>query len=434
MARLIIPIFQFDHSDPAVGRNPFIFMAERATCAPLLGYPDAPPPHGQHLAPEVAVTMPTLSPDRRTYTFTVRKGFRFAPPSNAPLDGQTFRYSIERALSPKLGPLAPGIGVLGDLEGARAFHAGRAMHVAGIRLRGDRISFTLTRPSPDFLERLALPYFCPVPRDTPILDGGVGIYTGPALPGAGPYTFSGVIFNGEYSILKQNPNYGGSRPQRLDAIAFREGIDTEKAVGRVESGRFDAIEHFDSLLSPTGVVDRRFSDASSPGQAMYRAFPESSISYVALNSRRPPFSDPTLRRAVALALDRATLATFRNQTPTARLLPPAVRGAGAPQFASIDLERARRLLGRRHVTVRMAVQAGDDQGRRFADTVHAALEPLGIDVQTATVSDLTAALRHAGEDIQLAGLSTCARVSGSRVVSGEDARPRRSHRVAADLD
>ena len=223
----------------------------------------------------------------------------------------------------------------------------------------------MTRPSADFLERLALPYFCPVPHDTPLLDDGVGIYTGPAPPGAGPYTFSGVVFNGEYSILKRNPNYGGSRPQRLDAIAFREGIDTEKAVGRVEGGRFDAIEHFDSLLAPTGVVARRFSGTSPPGGATYRAFAERSTSYIALNSGQPPFSDPTLRRAVALALDRTTLATVWSQTPTARLLPPAVRGAGAPRFAAVELERARRLLGRRHVTVRMAVEAGDNQGRRL---------------------------------------------------------------------
>ena len=178
--------------------------------------------------------MPAVSSDRRTYTFVLRKTFRFAPPSNAPLDAQTFRYSIERALSPKLGSDTPGIRVLGDLVGAQAFHAGRKAHVSGIRVRGDRISFTLTRPSPDFLERLALPYFCPVPRDTPVLPGGV---ENDVSPGAGPYTFRGSrsILNGEYAILTRNANYGGSRPQRLDAIGFREGIDTAKAVARVHA-------------------------------------------------------------------------------------------------------------------------------------------------------------------------------------------------------
>ena len=55
VVRLIDPTYEFDHPDPAISGNgyvhSFMFQAERATCAPLLGYPDAPPPHGQHLAP-----------------------------------------------------------------------------------------------------------------------------------------------------------------------------------------------------------------------------------------------------------------------------------------------------------------------------------------------------------------------------------------------
>ena len=266
VAGVVVPIYQLsndNHPDPAVApANPFVFQAERTTCAPLLGYPDAPPPRGQMLVPEAAAALPALSPDRRTYTFMVRKGWRFAPPSDAPLDAETFRFSIERALSSKLGSQAPGIGVLSDLVGARDFHSGRAAHVAGIRVRGDRISFTLKRPSPDFLERLALPYFCPVPRETPIIGGGVQYF---APPGAGPYTFSGSLFNGEYAILKRNPNYGGLRPQHFDAIGFREGIDTETAVAQVERGRWDAVEHFDPLLAPGGVVSRRAGRASPLG-------------------------------------------------------------------------------------------------------------------------------------------------------------------------
>jgi DNA-binding SARP family transcriptional activator/ABC-type oligopeptide transport system substrate-binding subunit len=402
VARLIIPIYQFDHPDPAIGNNPTIFMAERATCAPLLGYPDAPPPRGQQLVLEVAAAMPTLSRDRRTYTFTVRTGFRFAPPSNGPLDARTFRYSIERALSGKLGPLAPGIGYLGDLEGARAFHAGRAPHVSGIKVQGDRIFFTLTRPSPDFLERLALPFFCPVPLDTPILDGGVGVYTGPAPPGAGPYTFSGIVFNGEYAILKRNPNYGGSRPQRLDAIGFREGIDTEKAVGRVEAGKWDAVEADDPLLAPDGDLAHHLA-APNPRRAVnYHSFPVRSTSYLALNAQRPPFSNPRLRRAVAAAIDRATLAAFWSQTPTARLLPPAVRGAEAPSIPTHATPPAHAT----NVPVRMAAQAGDERAQQFIATVHAALAPLGIDVKPVLVDNLAAALRDRTANIQLANLNT----------------------------
>lgn len=428
IARLIIPIYQLandNHPDPAVTpSNPFIFQAERATCAPLLGYPDAPPPRGQHLVPEAAAAVPALSSDRRTYTFIVRKGFRFAPPSNAQLDAQTFRYSIERALSSKLklGSDAPGIRFLGDVAGAQAFHAGRAAHVSGIRVRGDRISVTLIRPSPDFLERLALPYFCPVPRDTPILPGGVQDRP-PA--GAGPYAFSGFIFNGEYAILKRNPNYGGSRPQLLDAIGFREGIGTEKAVARVKGGRWDAVEQFDPLLAPGGIVARSFAKVN-PGGVSYRSFPRAMTFYLAFDANQQPFSDRRLRRAVALALDRRTLSSFWNQAspavaqtgpsalqsaptgmePTARILPPGVRGGGQARSRPPDIERARKLAGSRHSTVWMAVEAGDAGANRFANIVRAALAPLGIDVRAVAVRNLSTVPSARQNRIQLAALET----------------------------
>ena len=427
VARLIVPIYQLSNDnrpDPAVApSNPFIFQAERATCAPLLGYADAPPPRGQQLVPEAAAAMPAVSSNRRTYTFVLRKTFRFAPPSNAPLDAETFRYSIERALSPKLGSDTPGIGVLGDLAGAQAFHAGRKAHVSGIRVRGDRISFTLTRPSPDFLERLALPYFCPVPLDTPLLSGGV---ENDVSPGAGPYTFRGFrsIFNGEYAILTRNPNYGGSRPQRLDAIGFREGIDTAKAVARVQRGSWDAVEDFDRSLAPGGIVARRFGGG---GQRLsYRSFPRPLTFYLAFDASRPPFSDRRLRKAVTLALDRRALSEFWNQAPTgvaltgpaalrsaptdmeptARIMPPGVRGGGAAGFQPTDLARAVALTNRRHVTARIAVQAGEPRSRAFAGLVRSALAPLGIEVRPVAVADVFASLRDRRAGIQLAALAT----------------------------
>ena len=72
-----------------------------ATCAKLLNYPDSAGPAGARLRPEVAAAMPTVSRDGRTYTFRIRPGFRFSPPSNEPVTAETFRHTIERrSLSP----------------------------------------------------------------------------------------------------------------------------------------------------------------------------------------------------------------------------------------------------------------------------------------------------------------------------------------------
>ena len=72
-----------------------------ATCAGLLTYPDRPGIGGERLVPDVAQALPSVSADGRTYTFIVRPGFRFSPPSGAPVTAVTFKHTIERALSPR---------------------------------------------------------------------------------------------------------------------------------------------------------------------------------------------------------------------------------------------------------------------------------------------------------------------------------------------
>jgi hypothetical protein len=93
-------------------------------------------------------------------------------PSNQPVTAETFRFSIERVLSPKLAQYSYGLTPAGpqfidDIEGERAFREGTADRISGLRTSGTQVVITLTEPSPDFLERLALPFFCPVPTGTP---------------------------------------------------------------------------------------------------------------------------------------------------------------------------------------------------------------------------------------------------------------------------
>ena len=64
-------------------------------------------------------------------------------------------------------------------------------------------------------------------------------------------------FNGEYMILKRNPNYRGPARARLDAIAFREGLAPENAVARVKSGEWDGALLADALLGPDSTVARQ---------------------------------------------------------------------------------------------------------------------------------------------------------------------------------
>ena len=63
-------------------------------------------PRGAVSEPEVARGQPSVSADGLTYTFQIRPGFRFSPPSNEPVTAAAFKRAIERALDPRTGSFA----------------------------------------------------------------------------------------------------------------------------------------------------------------------------------------------------------------------------------------------------------------------------------------------------------------------------------------
>ena len=153
-----------------------------ATCAMLLNYPDEPGAAGLRLIPEAARALPTVSTDGRTYTFVIRPGMRFSPPSNQLVTAQTFKYTIERSLSPPRATDGFGQGLLGDVVGAKAYFAKKARHITGVQARGDRLTIRLTQPALDLPTRIAQTPFCAVPTDMPLRPARG------AIPSPGPTT------------------------------------------------------------------------------------------------------------------------------------------------------------------------------------------------------------------------------------------------------
>jgi DNA-binding SARP family transcriptional activator/ABC-type transport system substrate-binding protein/outer membrane protein assembly factor BamB len=427
VAKLLIPLYALELPDPAIMWGWDGFWVESATCAKLLNYPDAPAPEGWELRPEVAASMPEVSSDGRTYTFTIRRGYWFSPPSNDPVTAETFRYSIERALSPRVD--GPGPGFISDIEGEAAFREGKTDHISGLRAEGDVLAIKLTQPSPNFLQRLALPWFCPVPTDSPFVPGGAGAYVsypGPPqpVPAAGPYYIADQL-NGEYAILKRNPNYAGPRPQAFDAIALREGIDPTKAVGLVQDGSWDGIIWVeDPVLAPEGPVAQKYgAEGYGAGEAAPRYYdaPLPVTGFVGFNAGRALFSEPDVRRAAALVVDRNALAaewrdvpsdqllsSVWSYVPTDQLLPPVMPGFEDRNLYPLggSVEKARLLVDGRTRTAVMAVSTGCDPCRREAGVVRANLAGIGIDVQIRQFPDPFAAAREPDANIDLLGLGT----------------------------
>jgi peptide/nickel transport system substrate-binding protein len=392
-----------DDTDPATAYpNPYRAQLEYATQAALLNYPDAPAPRGSYLQPEVAAAMPAISDGGRTYTFHIRPGYRFSPPSNAPVTAATFRYSIERALSPRLGAGAPAIEFVGDIVGAKAFHSGRAGHVTGIRVRGNEISFTLEAPAGDFPARISLPFFAPVPIGTPVVKGGV---QGHGIPSAGPYYLLQKWGN-ERAVLERNPNYRGGRPHRFERIVYDINNSTRRTVARISGGLADYTADFQeqSTFALGGPLDIRFGSRA----ARQRLFltPQLGVSFFEMNTRRGVFTDADLRQAVNFAIDRRQLAAQRNEVPTQGYLAPGLPGYTSLNVYSLrpNVAKARALVRGRHPTVTLfTCQRSDCEAR--AQVLRANLSAVGIRLRVKKFDDQWAAAAAPGAKWDIVGLS-----------------------------
>jgi len=366
-----------DSLDPALSIN--AWSIEYATCAKLLNYPDSPAPAGSRIEPEVAAGLPARSADKKTYTFTIRPGFRFSPPSNEPVTARTFEYTIERLLSPRIN--SPGRPLAGDIVGAKAYEAGRAGHVSGVTARGNRLTIRLTRPAPDFLTRIALPFFCPVPVGTP--ERGVRI-----VPSAGPYYVVSYI-PGQGTVLRRNPNYHGSRPHNLERIDYSVGVSKAQSLKEIENGQAD----FAADGVPAKEAERlaRQYGAGSPaaktGRQRFFIHPKLATTWLALNTSRPLFSDARVRRAVNYVLDRRALARtgafeVDRATPTDQLLPPGIPGFKDARIYPFtpDLPKAR-MLARGRGGHGVLYTCTTPQCRQAAQVVQANLGAIGIDLE-----------------------------------------------------
>ena len=155
----------FETLDPALFEGGAAMQILYATCANLVTYPDKPAPEGSRIVPEVADAIPAPTAGGTTYTFRIRSGFRFSPPSNEAVAASTFKSTIERVTNPRLK--SPVANQFSGIVGYRAYVTGKAREISGIVARGRTLTIRLSRPDGAFLANLATGSACAVPRDTP---------------------------------------------------------------------------------------------------------------------------------------------------------------------------------------------------------------------------------------------------------------------------
>ena len=375
-----------DFADPALAYLPGSWQMLYAACGTLLHYPSVPGDAPSQLAPDLAAARPAVSPDGLTYTFRIRRGFRFSPPSGEPVTARAFKRTIERTLHPRMR--SPGAVVLRDVVGVPAYRAGRTRGIAGITASQGTLRIRLRRPAPDLPTRLSLPFFCAVPPGTPIEPEGLV-----KVPTAGPYYVASHVPDQEV-LLRRNPGYAGSRARRPDEIRILNGRDAKGPLGRVERGEVDYAPAGDADAAPR--LEARYgpgSEAAKEGRQRFFVHTLPQLDHIVFNTSRGPFRSVRLRRAVNFALDRRALSRSGffdglPSQPTDQYIPPTMAGFRDVEIYPFepDLETARRLAGRKRRTVFLYTLGGPTFARA-ARIIRANLLQIGLNVQIANQGD-----------------------------------------------
>ncbi len=305
-----------DYTDPALDYLSTGWEIEYSTCLKLMNYPDANGPRGSQLVPEAAGGFPRVSNSGKTYDFNVRAGFtKFS--NGQKVTAGTFKYAIERLANPKMqSPAAPFIA---DIAGAQAKLDGKAQSVSGVRVKGSHLLVTLTKPAPDFLARVAMPFFCAVPTNLPIDPNGVET---PAA--AGPYYIASRTAN-KSIVIKRNPYYKGHRPHNVNQIVYTVGNSLEATRLRVESGASD--------YAAGGIPSASYAEVAQKfgmNKGQFWVKPQLGVSYLAFNHDRAIFKNNVrLKRAINFAIDRKAMLNqggYLAGKRTDQILPPGMAG------------------------------------------------------------------------------------------------------------
>ncbi|GAB4505991.1 MAG: ABC transporter substrate-binding protein [Anaerolineales bacterium] len=263
-----------------------------------------------NVVPEIAERW-DISDDGTVYTFHLRDNVYFHNGRKA--TAQDFKYSVERACDPATrSPVARAY--LGDIVGAEEKLDGRASQVRGVEVLDDRtVRITIRAARASFLAKLTYPTGFVVAKE--VVESGSSWWRKPV--GTGPFRLRS--WDAKQIVLEKHDRYYQPLGDvRTVTFLFGGGAP----VTMYEQGELDA--------APVGVADiERVLDPANPLHYEVQETPLLYTQYVGFNVRQPPFDDPMVRRAFALATNKQAMADVffkRTRVPATGILPPGMPG------------------------------------------------------------------------------------------------------------
>jgi peptide/nickel transport system substrate-binding protein len=216
------------------------------------------------------------------WTFHLRPGVRFS--DGTPVDAEAVAWNFARQVDPH-HPFHHGHFVAWD---------GGTVQLVGVEAIDPlTVRMTLAAPYAPFLATLSRAPLAIVSPAAAVRSRGAAE---PAAVGSGPFVLEQWV-HGERITLRRNPRYWGPRPS-FARLVFEVERDPRQRLVDLESGAVD--------LSRGVRPDELGYVTLHPGLVLQRP-PSDNVVYLAFNCGRPPFSDPAVRAAIALAIDKVAI-------------------------------------------------------------------------------------------------------------------------------
>ncbi|MBF8191827.1 ABC transporter substrate-binding protein [Nonomuraea sp. K274] len=207
------------------------------------------------------------------WRFKVREGVTFH--NGEVFDAAAAAFSIQQIITDPKAPLA-----------------GNFSAVAGAKPVGADLEVTTKEPFPALPSMLAITMA--VPPKAYQKEGGDAFGAHPI--GTGPFVFSDYIRGATLETVA-NPHYWRGAP-KLKGVTLSWSTDAQTRASFVQTGQADIALDLTPQTLRTVRADRNLTVVEKPIDARY---------FVYFNQKAPPFDNPDLRRAAALAIDKAGL-------------------------------------------------------------------------------------------------------------------------------
>jgi oligopeptide transport system substrate-binding protein len=166
------------------------------------------------------------------------------------------------------------------------------------------LRITLRQPAPFFLGLLTHQFFRVVPSQS-IENHGKNWTRAQNIVTSGQFRVR-EIKPYDKLVVERDPNYWDRDNVHLDAIEFYMIEELTTTLNLYKSGAVDAVLNH---AVPSGWIE-----VVSQYKDEWMNLPESATAYYSFNMKKPPFDNPKVRQAFALALDREALSAFRKIT------------------------------------------------------------------------------------------------------------------------